>query len=76
MADNENELYQCLSQQLQLSPEQIRSSAQNGDVAELTQHLERDKAQQVASIINDPDKTREILNSPQAQALMKLLNES
>ena len=76
MTDNKNELYQSLSQQLKLSPEEIQSSAENGDVTGLTRHMDSDRAQQVERILQDPDKTREILNSPQAQALMKLLNES
>ncbi len=76
MAEKERELYQRLSEQLKLSPDKIKSSAQSGDVDGLTSRLDGDKAKQVKDILSDPDRAREILNSPQAKALIKLLNES
>ncbi len=75
MADNENKLYEQLSQQLGLSPRQIKASAQRGDMDSLTQKLDKDKAAQLNQILSDPAKTKAVLESPQAQALMKLLNQ-
>ncbi len=75
MADNENKLYEQLSQQLGLSPRQIQASAQRGDMDSLTQKLDKDKAAQLNQILSDPAKTKAVLESPQAQALMKLLNQ-
>ncbi len=75
MADNENKLYEQLSQQLGLSPRQIQASAQRGDMESLTQKLDKDKAAQLNQILSDPAKTKAVLESPQAQALMKLLNQ-
>ena len=74
MADNANELFESLSRQLKLSPEQIKSSCETGSADDLLKNVDSDKAKQVESILSDPDKAREILSSPQAQALMKLLN--
>ena len=74
MADNANELFKSLSRQLKLSPEQIKSSCETGSADDLLKNVDSDKAKQVESILSDPDKAREILSSPQAQALMKLLN--
>lgn len=75
MADNENKLYEQLSQQLGLSPNQIQASAQRGDMDSLTQRLDKDKANQLNQILSDPAKAKAVLESPQAQALMKLLNK-
>ena len=75
MADNENKLYEQLSQQLGLSSRQIQASAQRGDMDSLTQKLAKDKAAQLNQILSDPAKTKAVLESPQAQALMKLLNQ-
>lgn len=75
MADNENKLYEQLSQQLGLSPRQIQASAQRGEMDSLTQKLDKDKAAQLNQILSDPAKTKAVLESPQAQALMKLLNQ-
>ena len=74
MADNANELFESLSRQLKLSPEQIKSSCETGSADDLLKNVDSDKAKQVESILSDPDKAREILSSPQAQALIKLLN--
>lgn len=75
MAENEKELYERLSRQLGLTPEQIKSSTERGDVGSLTQNIDSNRAQQVRSILNDPERAKELLNSPQAQALMKILSQ-
>lgn len=74
MADNINNLYENLSKQLHLSPQQVKSAADSGNIGDLLKNADRDKAKQVESILSDPEKTKQLLNSPQAQALMKLLS--
>ena len=37
--------------------------------------MDSEKAKQVESILNDPQKTRELLDSPQAKALMERLGQ-
>ena len=74
MSDKMNELMAQLSQKLNMSPEKVQSAAEKGDVDSLLQNSDCDNAQ-VREILNDPEKQRQILNSPQAQAIMKLLNK-
>ena len=74
MSDNMNELMAQLSQKLNMSPEKVQSAAEKGDVDSLLQNSDCDNAQ-VREILSDPEKQRQILNSPQAQAIMKLLNK-
>lgn len=73
--DNEKEILEQLSQQLHIAPGQIKSSAETGNVGNLMKNVDSEKAKQVESILNDPEKTRALLNSPQAQALLKMLNK-
>ena len=73
MAGNANDLWESLSRQLQLSPEQIKASAQQGEADALLQHVDNEQAQRVKSVLSDPEQARALLESPQAQALMKLL---
>ena len=74
MSDKMNELLTALSQKLGMSREQVAGAAERGDVDSLLQNTDCDTSQ-VKSILNDPEKTKQMLNSPQAQALMKLLNK-
>lgn len=74
MADKQNEIPEALLKQLNLSPDAVRESCGTGRPEDLLKHIDSDKAEQVTSILNDPEKTKEILGSPEAQALMKLLN--
>jgi len=75
MADNAKELMEALSRELHLSPEALQSSCERGSADELLKHVDSDKAKQVESILSDPQKTRELLDSPQARALMELLGQ-
>ena len=55
------------------NPQQIHNSVKNGKIDALMKNLNENQAQQVQSILNDPKKTQEILDSPVAQALIKRL---
>ncbi len=43
----------------------------NADIQNVLSKLEKKQADKIKNILNDPDATREILNSPQAQAIIK-----
>lgn len=74
MSDKMNELMEQLSKKLNMSPGQMQSAAERGDVDGLFQNSGYDSTQ-VKEILSDPEKQKQLLNSPQAQALMKLLNK-
>ena len=77
MADKfseKKEIFESLSRGLNMPSEEIESSYRAGDVNNLMKNLDGDKAKQVESVLSDPDKARELLESPEAQALLKLLN--
>ena len=73
MADkNINKILKNLSRQLGVSEDKLKSSAQSGNVQDILRNADQSQAKKIENILNDPEKTREILNSPQAQALLKM----
>ena len=73
MADkNINKILENLSRQLGVSEDKLKSSAQRGNVQDILRNADQSQAKKIENILNDPEKTREILNSPQAQALLKM----
>ena len=73
MADkNINKILESLSRQLGVSEDKIKNSAQSGNVQDMLKNADQKQAKKIEDILNDPEKTREILNSPQAQALLKM----
>ena len=70
---NLDKLISNLSKQLGVSENQIKNAAKTGDVNDMLKNADSDQTDKIKSVLNDPEKTKEILNSPQAQALIKLL---
>ena len=70
--NNTNKLIEELSRKLGVSEKQLENAANKGNVKDVLKNMDAKSSQQIESILSDPEKTREILNSPQAQALMKL----
>lgn len=70
---NINKLISNLSKQLGVSENQIKNAAQNGNVNDMLKNADSNQTDKIKSVLSDPEKTKEILNSPQAQALIKLL---
>lgn len=71
--NNLEKLISNLSKQLGISENQIKNAAQKGNVNDMLENADSNQKNKINSILNDPEKAKEILNSPQAQALMKLL---
>lgn len=76
MNDNINKLLSSLSKQLGVSENQIKNAAKSGDVDEMLKNADTEQSEKIKSILNDPEKAKELLNSPQAQALIKLLGDN
>ena len=74
MSDKMNELIGQLSKKLNMSPEGVKRAAGSGDYESLLQNTDCDTSQ-VREVLSDPEKTRQLLNSPQAQALLKMLQK-
>ena len=59
--------------QLNMQPGEVRQAVESGKVDNLLGRLSADDANRVKEVLSDEKKTRELLNSPAAQALLKKL---
>ncbi|MBQ2093094.1 MAG: hypothetical protein IJT85_04965 [Ruminococcus sp.] len=75
MSENINNLLSQLSKKLGVSSNEITSAAQKGDVQSLLKNADSEEAKQFNAVLSDPEKTKQVLNSPQAKAIMKLLSD-
>lgn len=75
MDHSSNEIWEALSRQLNLPPEEVQASCRTDGGQSLLQRLDSDRARQAESILSDPEKTKALLNSPQAQALLRRLGQ-
>ena len=73
---NANKLLNELTKRLGISENQMQNAMKSGNIDDVLKNTDNSKAQQIQSILSDPEKTREIMNSPQAQALLKLFNNN
>ena len=75
MSDNKklNKLLGEVSKKYGISKEQLESAAQSGNIVNLLKNTNPNQSQQIESVLSDPEKAKKLLQSPQAQALMKLL---
>lgn len=65
-----NSVLMGLSKKLNTSPEELENAAGKGDLSDIIKNS--GQAERINSILSDPEKTRELLKSEQAQKLMKL----
>ena len=72
--NRQSEFLSQVSKKLGRSAEEIKSSAQSGNIDALTRNLSEDQQRKVREILSDPEKTKKIMENPQVQALMRLLN--
>jgi hypothetical protein len=75
VSENINNLLSQLSKKLGVSSNEITSAAQKGDVQSLLKNADSEEAKQFNAVLSDPEKTKQVLNSPQAKAIMKLLSD-
>lgn len=72
--NNSNKILEELSKKIGISQSDMKSAAQNGTFQELLSQTDNKNAAALNSLLNDPQKAQQILNTPQAQALLKMLN--
>ncbi|MBE6824968.1 MAG: hypothetical protein E7513_06450 [Ruminococcaceae bacterium] len=75
MANNEqiNSLINQLSQRLNADSSQVKDALQKGNLDKVLKNMDQKQAQKISAILSDPEESRKVLSSPQAQALIKKL---
>lgn len=76
MSEEYNQLMVTLARQLGMSRQEIQAAADNGTLNDLLQSSQNPNAQQVSRILSDPQQTKKLLQSPEAQKLMRILRGS
>lgn len=72
--NNTNKLLQDLSKRLGMSEDKIKSAVENGNMQEIVKNTDSESAEKINELLNNPAKRQQVLSSPQAQALLKLLS--
>ena len=77
MADNKNmqDMLKQMSQQLNLSENELKSAAKKGNANSIFKNADSKTQKTVEEILNDPQKTKELLESPQAKAIIEMLRK-
>ena len=75
MANNEqiNSLINQLSQRLNADSTQVKEALQKGNLDKVLMNMDQKQAQKISSILSDPEASKKVLSTPQAQALIKKL---
>lgn len=68
-------LMRQLSQKVGADPEKIRKAEQNGSVNDLLNSMNQSDAQKIRNLLSNKSDLEKLMQSPQAQALMKKLSE-
>ncbi len=66
-------LLNSLSKKLGKSPDTLKQNVQSGNIDSLMDNLDKKQAEKIRSILNDEEKTKQLLNNPEVKALMKKL---
>lgn len=77
MAENKNmqDILRQMSQQLRLSENELKTAAQSGNAQDIFKNADSKTQQKVEKILSDPQKTKELLESPQAKAIIEMLRK-
>ncbi len=75
MANNEqiNSLINQLSQRLGADSSQVKDALQKGNLDKVLHNMDQKQAQKISAILSDPEESKKVLSTPQAQALIKKL---
>ena len=68
-----NNLLNGLSERLNTTPQQLRANLEKGNLDSVVSKMSSGQAKRLQKILDNPEQSEKILNSPQAQAIIKKL---
>lgn len=68
---NQDEILKIASQKLGVDSKTIKNAAKSEKREQLLKNLSDSDKQKVSKVLNDPELTKKLLSSPQAQSLLK-----
>lgn len=66
-------LLKLTAQRMGSTPEALKAAAQNGNLNQVLGNVGQAEGEAVQKVLSDPDAAKKLLSSPQAQALLKML---
>ncbi len=75
MANNEqiNSMINQLSLRLNADSTQVKEALQKGNLDKVLMNMDQKQAEKISRILSDPEESKKVLSTPQAQALIKKL---
>lgn len=68
-----NQLLQMASKKMGTTPEDLKRKLESNNVNEALKNMNQNDATKVQQVLNNPALAKQLLNSPQAQAILKKL---
>ena len=68
-----NNLLNGLSERLNTTPQQLKANLEKGNLDTVVSKMSSGQAKRLQKILDNPEQSEKILNSPQAQAIIKKL---
>ena len=66
-------LLKLTAQRMGSTPEALKQAAQNGNLNQVMGNMTGEQSQAMQKVLSDPEAAKKLLSTPQAQALLKLL---
>lgn len=66
-------LLKLTAQRMGSTPEALKQAAQNGNLNQVMGNMAGEQSQAMQKVLSDPEAAKKLLSTPQAQALLKLL---
>ena len=66
-------LLQVTAQRMGTTPEDLKTAAQNGDLSRMMGNMGAKESAAMQKVLTDPEAAKQLLSTPQAQALLNLL---
>ncbi len=75
MNSSMEKMIELASKKLGISPEKLKSSLEQGNVDDMLSNMRKEDSEKLKKIIQDPSAKEKLLNSPEAEKIMKKLQE-
>ena len=66
-------LLQVTAQRMGTTPEDLKTAAKNGDLSRMMGNMDAKESAAMQKVLTDPEASKKLLSTPQAQALLNLL---
>ncbi len=73
--DKVNLMLEAVSKKLGITPQKLKEAMQTGDIGKALENMPPKDAEKLKSILGDPEKIKQMMNSRQAREIRKSMGE-